>query len=350
MAAAVLGVRVLLAAVLLVAGVGKLADRAGTRRSLRDFGAPEITVPAVAVLLPVAEIAMAIALLPAATATWAAAAAAVLLALFAAGIARVLRSGQRPDCHCFGAMHSRPVTARTLARTGALALLAAGAAVAGTEQLSAVRWLGELSFIELLALLEGIALLALAAGAVWLGMHLLRQNGRLLVRLDGVERAVGLFPGDGAGAPEGLPVGAPAPAFALPLRGGGQRALEDLGERVLLVFADAGCGPCRSLFAEIGDWHAGGSTLEVAIVLSGDAAAADGVPPDIPVLLAGGRDLQEQYAVFGTPTAVLVREGRIASDTAPGAGAIRRLAAEAARPALVVEQVGSRARPVEATA
>jgi uncharacterized membrane protein YphA (DoxX/SURF4 family) len=41
MGAALLGLRLLLACVFLVAGVAKLADLAGSRRAVIDFGVPE---------------------------------------------------------------------------------------------------------------------------------------------------------------------------------------------------------------------------------------------------------------------------------------------------------------------
>lgn len=350
MATAGLVVRILLSAVLLTSGAGKLADRRGTERSLRGFGVPSGLVATLALLLPLTEIAIAVALLPATTAAWAALAAAVLLGIFVVAIARVLRAGETPDCHCFGVVHSAPVSGATLARTGALAVLAAAVAAADwSGAKSAVAWIGDLSATGALALGEGVALAALAGGSVWLGIQLLRQNGRLLIRLDAVERAVGLDPGaDAQRAPEGLPIGADAPPFTLPLRHGGVRSLDQLGDTVLLIFADAGCGPCRSLFEEVGGWRAEARDREIAVILGGDPEAASDVADDVPVLLADGRQLQADYAVFGTPTGVLVRDGRIASDTAPGAGAIRRLAAASdSGGALNVEQIPGRAERLE---
>ena len=46
--------RVLLAAVFAVAGMAKLADRAGTRRALADFGTPTRVVGPMALVLPLA--------------------------------------------------------------------------------------------------------------------------------------------------------------------------------------------------------------------------------------------------------------------------------------------------------
>jgi 2-oxoglutarate dehydrogenase E1 component len=61
-------VRLLLSATFALAGVTKLADPAGARKSVVDFGAPAFLAGSVARLLPLAELACAIALLPAVTA------------------------------------------------------------------------------------------------------------------------------------------------------------------------------------------------------------------------------------------------------------------------------------------
>ena len=53
-----------------VAGVAKLYDRAGSRRAVIDFGVPAPLAAPLAILLPLAELAVAATLLPASTAWW----------------------------------------------------------------------------------------------------------------------------------------------------------------------------------------------------------------------------------------------------------------------------------------
>ena len=60
--------RVLLAGVFGVAGMAKLADRAGSRQALRDFGVPAGLASPMGILLPLAELAVAVALVPTTTA------------------------------------------------------------------------------------------------------------------------------------------------------------------------------------------------------------------------------------------------------------------------------------------
>ena len=77
--AAILCARLLLAVVFALAGVAKLADRAGTRQALVDFGVPAALAGPFWILLPLAELAVAAALVPATTAWWGAVGALALL-------------------------------------------------------------------------------------------------------------------------------------------------------------------------------------------------------------------------------------------------------------------------------
>ena len=118
----VLGIRLVLAAVFAVAGVAKLFDRNGSRQALADFGVPAPAVPVAAWLLPLVELATAIALIPPSSARWGALAALVLLLGFVAGIANALRHGKDVDCGCFGKLYSAVAGRATMARNAALAV------------------------------------------------------------------------------------------------------------------------------------------------------------------------------------------------------------------------------------
>jgi uncharacterized membrane protein YphA (DoxX/SURF4 family) len=103
---ALLIARLLLVLVFAVAGASKLADRAGCRRAVTDFGMPASLAAPLANLLPLAELAVAAALIPPSTAWWGALGALALLLLFVAGISLNLAHGHQPNCHCFGQLHS----------------------------------------------------------------------------------------------------------------------------------------------------------------------------------------------------------------------------------------------------
>src|SRR5215208_582186 len=116
--------RLLLASVFAVAGVAKLADREGSRQAIVDFGVPKALAAPLGLLLPLGELTVAATLLPAPTAWWGALGALALLLVFVVGISVNLARGRKPDCHCFGQLHSAPAGWKTLARNGVLAAVA----------------------------------------------------------------------------------------------------------------------------------------------------------------------------------------------------------------------------------
>src|SRR5260221_10680956 len=91
-----LGARVLLAVVFAVAGLAKLADVPGSRKALGDFGAPAPLAAPLGLALPLAELAVALALLPAASAWRGALGALGLLGLFCGGVGWDLAPGRPP--------------------------------------------------------------------------------------------------------------------------------------------------------------------------------------------------------------------------------------------------------------
>ena len=111
-----------LATVFLVSAVAKLTDRPGTVQAVLDFGfTPQISRQA-AIAVPLIELLIAVGLLFVPTSPYAAAAALTLLLIFSVIIGWSLIHGQRPDCHCFGALSRNPIGSATLTRNGALAV------------------------------------------------------------------------------------------------------------------------------------------------------------------------------------------------------------------------------------
>jgi len=170
--------RVVLAAVFAVAGLTKLLDRAGSRRAMIDFGAPVALAGALGFALPLAELAVAIALVPMTTAWPGAAGALTLLLLFCAAIGGNLASGRRPDCRCFGQIHASPIGWRTLVRNGLLAFVAALVLWQGREDPgpSLVGWLADLSAGQAAGLVASALVVGLLAAQGWLLLHLLRAE------------------------------------------------------------------------------------------------------------------------------------------------------------------------------
>jgi peroxiredoxin len=334
----------LLAAVFVVAGVAKLADREGSRRAVADFGVPGALAAPLGVLLPLAELAVAVALIPTSTAFWGAVGALVLLLLFVAGIGANLARGRKPDCHCFGQLHSSPAGWSTLARNGVLAAIAAFLVWQGLEGEvgpSVIGWLGALSTTQLLIVVGGTVVLALVAAQWFFLFGVLRQNGRLLARLNEVEyrlAAAGLaLSENGAHQTSGLPVGSPAPAFALKDLGGEEVTLDGLrarGKSVMLMFTDPSCEVCMELLPDIGRWQQQyDGKLTIAVVGQGTVAenSAEASEHGVGnVLLQEDWEVADDYEVDATPGAVVVSpEGIISSPVAEGPEEVAALLAYA---------------------
>jgi peroxiredoxin len=341
MDAALLLARLLLAAIFGIAALTKLADLAGSTKSVTEFGVPQAFAVPVGILLPLAELVTAALLVPVASAWWGALSALSLLLAFTAVISVNLARGRTPDCHCFGQLHAEPASWRTLARNGALAALA-GFVVwrgAGNAGPSAVAWLGHLTAWQAVGVSTGALVAAVITVQAWFLLQLFQQHGRLLLRMDVLENTLtdaGMMPAR-IHHPEipvhGLPVGAPAPAFQLPDLSGEAITLDALrarGTPIVLVFVDPGCGPCMALVPDLARWqHEHVASITLALISRGtpDENRAKLVDQgELRVLLQENYEIAETYQAHGTPGAVLIRpDGTVGSPMAMGAESIRHL-------------------------
>ncbi len=332
----VLVARLVMAGVFALAGLGKLADRSGAREALAGFGVPGAVGRPLARTLPVVELIVAVTLVAGGASRIGAAGALVLLGAFSLAVAVNLVRGRTPDCHCFGQMHSRPIGPGTLARNaglgalGVLILLGPDGAVGG--------WWDGLESPERVMAMAVLALAAVVGLQGIVLVLLLRQQGRLVLRLDAMEALVG---GVDAGDRPGLPVGAPAPTFALPDPWGATVILEELlarGRPVLVLFADPGCGPCNELFGDIARWQREWrETVTIAVVSAGhpEANRAKATEHGLNHLVVQERrEVAAAYGTTATPSAVLVgADGRVASPLVAGGDAIWKLLLRTPAPA-----------------
>jgi methylamine dehydrogenase accessory protein MauD len=333
MATAVLGARVLLAAVFAVAGIGKLRDLNGSRRAMRDFGIPARVAVAAGTLLPLAELAVAVGLVIRPSAQWAAVAALALLLAFIAGIANALRRGDSPDCHCFGQIHSAPAGRDTLIRNGLLAALAGLVVVEGPGP-ALDAWIDERSAPELVAVGTGIA----AVGVGLWALQLWTERRHLTAALTSARRIIGT-------QPPGIAVGSAAPDFDLHDLGGETVKLSSLRERgrpMLLVFASPGCDSCEEILPKIARWQKSLSErLTIALISNGEASDHDAWVErhDVrDVLLQEHLEAIEAYRIRATPSAVAItREGTVASNPAESVFGIEPLVRLALRNGLEQE-------------
>ncbi|MGD0196638.1 MAG: MauE/DoxX family redox-associated membrane protein [Solirubrobacteraceae bacterium] len=302
--------RVGLAAMFALAAGGKLADMQGSRATLEAFNVPARLVSAAAVALPSAELGAAVTLVIAATARIGALLAVVLLVAFVGGIAAALRRGERPDCHCFGQIHSKPAGRETLARNGLLAAIAAvvlvggpGPSIDGWAQASR----GELIAVAALSL--AVVVLAYACLSLW------RDNRRLT----------------GPPSPQLAP-GDPVPSFV---------ALDTVGVALssdailagapcsVLVFTSSYCGSCRVLLPEIASWRAElPGRVAIHILAAGDQAESrrQAAEHELAVMFDPHRTAAHAVGARSTPSALAVDGyGRAMAPLAVGVASIERL-------------------------
>lgn len=180
----------------------------------------------------------------------------------------------------------------------------------------------------------------LIAIGTWLAHELVRQNGRILLRLESIEQQIRSGAGRSAGTrPQeagGLPLGSVAPDFELPDLTGVRRKLSEFREQnVLLIFFNPQCGYCTKMAADLAALPAdGGDQRAVPVVVTtGDAAENRKLVEQYGirclVLLQEQMEVAAKYRAQGTPMGYRIDgAGRIASELAVGGEPLLQLATE----------------------
>jgi methylamine dehydrogenase accessory protein MauD len=336
-AAGVAFVRFFLAFVFVLAGITKLRNLAGFQKTIVDFGLPSRFGHPFSVAIPCFELLVAVSLITVPLARWPSVIAFLLLIVFTSAIAINLLLGRRPDCNCFGQLHSAPVSGKTLMRNGLLATCAVFLIFSSevTSHLGAIR--GTREFLRP-GLLPGIlAVIAICALMLqgWIILRVTRQHGRMLIRLGNIElalRSAGI-PFPDIAQPKQLQVGAAAPLFELPSLSGDKISLRDLcalGRPVLLIFTDPDCSPCNALLPEIAGWEKHyESYFTIALISRGTQGENlfKGKSHRVKnILLQQDHEIATQYQLAGTPSATIVDvDGLIRSYPVFGAQSIEHL-------------------------
>jgi methylamine dehydrogenase accessory protein MauD len=163
--------------------------------------------------------------------------------------------------------------------------------------MNAIIWV--VSYVILWVLVLGLGFLLLGA---------LRNLAVLRWRLDQFEVTM-----PGSRIPRnGLKPGNAAPDFTLPCVNGGALSLRSFaGRKVLLVFTQSGCEPCRRIAPELQRLHRRG-VVQVLIVNrftdEADQKCTGDFAVDIPVLRQQGFEVAKKYAVYASPFAFLIDE------------------------------------------
>jgi len=232
---------------------------------------------------------------------------------------------------------------------------------------------------HLLILGSTLACVVTLAGC-WLGWQLLRQNGRILLWLDELEKRLNELEFGESDKPKGLPLGSEAPALELVDLAGERHTLAQFrGQPVLLIFFNPDCGFCREMMPKLAIFSAGStghrpvppgdspggiasvlqslkdatSQAHPADVPFGESPNGAGGSPalpriliittgdaeknrpffakqklECPILLQNEMEVATAYQANGTPSGYLISaEGKIASELAMGAEALLALAA-----------------------
>jgi peroxiredoxin/uncharacterized membrane protein YphA (DoxX/SURF4 family) len=354
--------RLLLAAVFLLAGAAKLVDPLGSRKALRDFGLPSILARPMVLLLPCLELAVALALIPARLAWYGAQGALALLIVFLIAVAVAMLRGRKPDCHCFGQLHSAPVGRSVLIRNIVLAACAGWLVLRGPQQSGPDLW----RWFSTLDVLERKVAIVIACVVGFLFLRLLYTarprpkteplESQLFPDFDDDEsqeerpprapkrRTAPPLPESPDPAPKGamgigLPIGTHAPEFELPAITGEKLSLQSLrseGKDILLLFTSPFCDPCRALAPNLVRWMRELNGLPNIVLLS-RGTAQDNLAKlkefgTSRVLLQPDFTVAEAYDVNSTPSAILVgADGLIRSELAVGGVAIKQLLSSGAK-------------------
>lgn len=331
-------IRIVLAAIFALAGIGKLLDLEGSEKAVKDFGTPEELAKFFAVALPFAEIVFAVLLLFTETSWLGAIGALLLLLTFIGGMLWQTAQGKAPDCHCFGQIHSAPVSSKTIIRNAVFAVLALVLIAAGRENQG-------LSFSEItndstdfMQIILGLAAVGLLAAVVFYLKRISEQQIQIMRRIEVIELLAHedgkkLDREDVETPHEGLPIGAPAPDFEAKDLNGKFVSFEQIlakGKPMLLFFVSPNCAPCAALLPEIEAWQEElKDNLNFVFVSSGKAkenAEKLGGASFKQILLQKENEIAEFFSSKWTPTAVLINpDGTIASRLATGDKAIREL-------------------------
>lgn len=325
-------IRLLLAAVFIVAGLSKLFDLKGAEKAAREFGVPDSVAQPVSYLLPVVEVIIGVMLLFSTVSWIGALGASLLLLIFVAGMAYQLSKGNAPDCHCFGQLHSEPVGKASLLRNVFLLVLSGGLVARGQgRQGMGLQQVGP----ETIPMILGCITILLLVGVFAYLRKIVANQDEIVRRIELLE----LISRDGAevnreeaGMPsDGLPIGAPFPDFSLPDLSGSLIRLQDLlagNKPVLFLFVGPNCDPCGALVPDIEKWTDNlNKSLEIVLVSSGSVKEnLDKFGGDKEILIEDERAVAISAGAKWTPTALLVNlDGRIASHLAAGDIAIHAL-------------------------
>jgi peroxiredoxin len=173
----------------------------------------------------------------------------------------------------------------------------------------------------------------LVAVGAWLLYQLVRQNGRILLRLEAIEKHLGRRGGAPPRETPGLPFGSLTPDFELPdLTGKRHKLSEFRGRDVLLIFFNPQCGYCTKMAADVAALPFDGREGRPVpvVVSSGDLDENRRLVEQFgircPYLVQENMEIASRFHAQGTPMGYRIdKTGRVASPLAVGAEPLLQL-------------------------
>jgi len=152
----------------------------------------------------------------------------------------------------------------------------------------------------------------------WFGYHLVTQNGRLMLRLESLERRLveqGILSGGVDPGNLGLPPGSVLNDFALPLLDGGTMTLSQWRDRkIALIFLSPRCKHSEKLLPELAAMLSEGAEADPAPVIISTGSVEENRRffgehrITCPILLQEDSEVAALYLAMATPMAYLVNE------------------------------------------
>lgn len=300
---------VLVAVALLVAGVAKIRHGADTRGALGRFGFPPAVIPAIALVLPWGEIAVAAILLLGGTPlfTLGAVGALVLTGGFFLVVARAARKGETFECGCFGTWDRGRIGPLLVARNAAL--LAAAIATAA---------LGVAGFPGVPALVGE----ATGADAQWAVILVAAMALTALFAASGAPVRSGPAPlAERPAAPDA----GEATAVEVVTATGEVTRVRDLAllHPQVVVFVRPGCASCEELLRDLENTRS--HLADALFAVSGDRTVFETTHPNAaPRALYAVQAARSALGVSKTPAAIVIGlNGAVDAGPVFGAAAVR---------------------------
>lgn len=325
--------RIFLAVIFFIAAVGKLFDLEGSEKANKAFGVPESLAKPLAILLPILEISVAILLLFIGTSWFGAIGGTLLFTIFIGGMLWQLKQGNAPDCHCFGQIHSEPVSSKSILRNAAFLVLSLALVFSGRQN----QGLALSGSADVMQIIFGLIIVGILIVAILYLSIIKQQQTEILRRLDILE----MYGGEGGGQErenvgnpsEGLPIGAPLPNFIMPTAEGAVIKLEQIllkRKPMLFINVSPSCKPCEALLPEIEVWEKELSEqIEFVFITRGsknENLEKFGSDISRTILIQDDNELADLMEIRWTPTALFAnKNGVVASHPAAGDAAIREL-------------------------